>query len=184
METVPAIVIILGSSASGKTTLARRLAAELRIPVLCKDDIKEALFDCLGVGDRARSLNYSRASFTALTNLARTQIAAGVSCILEGNWRPQHRDGLLLLTSESGARLAQIACRAETQEIRRRFAQRRRHRGHLDAVLAGEMPPDAASAPDCLDLPGPQFSYQSDRETSLADVVAALRLWLRSDAPV
>jgi predicted kinase len=184
MATVPAIVIILGTSASGKTTLARRLAAELRIPAFCKDDIKEALFDCLGVGDRDWSRNLSRASFTALTNLARTQIASGVSCIVEGNWRAEHRDALLRLSSGSGARLAQIACRAETDEIRRRFAARRRHPGHLDAVLAGELPADGGSAPDCLDLPGPQFWYESGRESSLADVVAALRLWLRSDAPV
>jgi predicted kinase len=177
-------VIILGSSASGKTTLGRRLAAELRMPLLCKDDIKEALFDGLGVGDRNRSLDYSRASFAALTNLARTQIAAGVSCIVEGNWRAEHRDGLLLLSAAGGARLAQIACHAESPEIRRRFAERRRHPGHLDAVLAGELAPDAGSVTACLDLPGPQFVYESDRELSYPGIVAALRQWLRSDAPL
>ena len=45
------LMIILGSPASGKTTLARRLAAELAVPCLCKDDVKEALFDVLGVAD-------------------------------------------------------------------------------------------------------------------------------------
>jgi predicted kinase len=184
MANVPAIVIILGSSASGKTTLGRQLAAELRIPVLCKDDIKEALFDCLGVGDRAWSLTLSRAAFAALTNLARAQIAAGISCIVEGNWRAEHRDGLLLLLNESGARLAQIVCRTEASEISRRFAGRRRHPGHLDAVLAGEIKPDAASATAFLDLPGPQFVYESYAQVSYPGIAAALSQWLGSDAPV
>ncbi len=38
------LMIILGCPASGKTTLAHRLAAELTVPILSKDDIKEALF--------------------------------------------------------------------------------------------------------------------------------------------
>jgi len=34
------ITIILGSPASGKTTLARRLAADFELDCLCKDDIR------------------------------------------------------------------------------------------------------------------------------------------------
>jgi predicted kinase len=36
---------------AGKTTLTRALAHELRLPVVSKDDIKEQLYDALGVGD-------------------------------------------------------------------------------------------------------------------------------------
>ena len=72
------LMIILGSPASGKTTLARRLAAEFSVPCLCKDDIKEALFDVLGVADRAASKRLSDASFAAELRVARTQLEAGL----------------------------------------------------------------------------------------------------------
>ena len=86
-----ALVIILGNPASGKTRLAQRLAAALKLPHFDKDDIKEALFDALGCGDRAWSADMSRASFHALLHVARTQGLAGLSSIVDGNWRPEHR---------------------------------------------------------------------------------------------
>ena len=59
------LMIILGCPASGKTSLARRLAAELTVPILSKNDIKEALFDVLGFADRERSRRLSDACFAA-----------------------------------------------------------------------------------------------------------------------
>ena len=94
MATIPTVVIILGSPASGKTTLARQLAADLRCPCLCKDDIKEALFDTLGTGQREWSRNLSEASFAALTSLTGAQLGVGLSCIVEGNWPQTHAPGL------------------------------------------------------------------------------------------
>ena len=46
------LIIILGPPATGKTTLGRRLAADLRLPFLGRDDFKERLFDRLGCRDR------------------------------------------------------------------------------------------------------------------------------------
>src|SRR5271168_1748958 len=117
----PDLTIILGTPASGKTTLARRLSADFSLPCLCKDDIKEALFDSLGPGDRDWSRRLSEASFAALARLAHTQLAAGNSCIVEGNWRESHAAALRSMLANCGARAAQICCRAEPQEIVRRF---------------------------------------------------------------
>ena len=41
-------VLVAGWPASGKSTLATGLAAELGLPLLAKDEIKEALMDGLG----------------------------------------------------------------------------------------------------------------------------------------
>ena len=41
-------VLVAGWPAAGKSTLARALAAELGLPLLAKDEIKEALMDGLG----------------------------------------------------------------------------------------------------------------------------------------
>jgi len=63
MSQTAKLAIILGSPASGKTTLARRLGLHWSVPVFCKDDVKEALFEALGQGDRAWSRRLSEASF-------------------------------------------------------------------------------------------------------------------------
>ncbi|WP_394941043.1 hypothetical protein [Psychromicrobium sp. YIM B11713] len=39
------VILVNGMSAAGKTTLARALASELRLPVFSKDDFKEAFYD-------------------------------------------------------------------------------------------------------------------------------------------
>jgi predicted kinase len=166
------LVIILGSPASGKTTLARRLSLDLALPAFGKDDIKEALFDVLGTGDREWSRLLSEASFAALGRLARTQLAASRSCIVEGNWRPVHAPTLSGALAGHRARCAQIWCRAERPEIVRRFTSRARHRGHLDSQLASaELDVSANQPPAFIDLYGPRFVYESDSSGAYAELL-------------
>jgi glucokinase len=174
----PDLTIILGSPASGKTTLARRLSADLSLPCLCKDDIKEALLESLGAGDRDWSRRLSDASFAALRRLARTQLATGNSCIVEGNWRETHAAALRSMLTACGARMAQICCRADSQEIVRRFTSRTRHAGHLDAELArDELAAAAAQQASFIDLPGPRFVYDSDAPAAYARLLTELKSW-------
>ena len=58
----PLVVVVTGPPAAGKTTIAREVAARLRLPLITKDTIKEALFDGLGTADLAwyRGLRYPR----------------------------------------------------------------------------------------------------------------------------
>ncbi len=172
------ITIILGSPASGKTTLARRLAADFELDCLCKDDIKEALFEVLGLGDREWSRLLSEASFAALTRLARAQLAIGRSCILEGNWRATHTRALGAVLAEEGARAAQICCCADPVEIARRFSSRKRHPGHLDHVLSQEELHWAAlGSPAFLELDGPRWAYRSDSPEAYLELHRALNNW-------
>lgn len=173
------LIIILGGPASGKTTLAGHLAAELGWACLCKDDVKEALFDVLGIGDREHSRRLSEASFAALIRLAAAQVGARMSCILEGNWRPAHEAALSGLLESSGAQAAQVVCRADAATIATRFAARRRHPGHLDgSALGEELRVDAARPVEFLELPGPRWNYDSDRpKAAEAALVGNLRAW-------
>jgi predicted kinase len=172
------LTIILGSPASGKTTLARRLSADLILPCLCKDDIKEALFDVLGSKDREWSRLLSEASFTALLRLAQTQLAAGQSCIVEGNWRAMHAAALRRILTDNGARAAQIWCRADSQEIASRFTSRRRHAGHQDALLPqGELECAAKQPPAFMELGGPRWVYRSDSPTAYAELLQSVKSW-------
>src|SRR3954452_18594958 len=52
------IVLVSGSPAAGKTSLARPLARLLALPLIAKDDIKETLVDVLG--DQDGDLGWSR----------------------------------------------------------------------------------------------------------------------------
>jgi predicted kinase len=176
MAPIPLLLIILGTPASGKTTLARKLSADLSVGCFCKDDIKEALFESLGTGSRDWSRRLSDASFTALRELARAALSAGMSCIVEGNWRSTHAAGLLSLT-QGGARTAQVWCRAEPGEIVRRFTQRRRHPGHLDGLLRDEVGMQSQSPPAFLELPGSRWVYASDEAQAYRGLLSGLKSW-------
>ena len=171
------LVIILGCPASGKTTLARRLAAELSIPMLCKDDIKEGLFDTLGAGDRPWSRHLSEASFAVLARLAGSQLALGRPCILEGNWRPLHSPLFTGMLTPAAPGALQVWCCAEPGEILRRFTARRRHAGHLDAsVPPSEIEAAALRRPAFLDLPGRRRIFHSDAPDAFPQLLAGLNI--------
>ena len=85
-------LLISGLPASGKTTLGHRLAHALGLPLLDKDEILEALFDGLGVGDAEWRNRLSRSADVVLQRLAGQTAGA----VLASFWRhPQ-------LTGESG----------------------------------------------------------------------------------
>jgi predicted kinase len=151
--------------------------ADLSLPALCKDDIKEALFDVLGISDRTGSRRFSDASFSVLLRLARRQLDAGLSCMIEGNWRREHAAGLLAILA-SGARAAQIWCHASPRELARRFTERTRHPGHLDGTVPGRPLEQAAPEhPAFFDLGGPQWVYDSERTDGYPGLVRDLQFW-------
>ena len=58
----PTLIVVTGAPGSGKSTVAVPLARRLGVPLIAKDDIKEALWDHIGPGDRDRFLAYGRAT--------------------------------------------------------------------------------------------------------------------------
>ena len=76
-------VVVSGLPASGKSTLARRLAPSLSLPLLDKDDILEALFASRGVGDAVWRAKLSRSADDTFARVAPT-LGAG---LLVSWWR-------------------------------------------------------------------------------------------------
>jgi predicted kinase len=130
----PLLVVVTGAPGVGKTTVAEALAAELELPLLTKDDVKEALFDSLGTGDRAWSTCLGGASFEVLFVAARRLLAAGVSCVLEANFTDAAPFRKL-----PSARVVQVVCQAPPDVVLERYASRQRHPGHLDDVILDEL---------------------------------------------
>jgi len=125
-------LVISGLPASGKTTLARRLSHALGIPLLDKDEILEALFEGLGVGDAEWRNRLSRAADVVLQRLA----AQTAGAVLASFWRhPQ-------VAGESGTptgwiaalsgKVVEVHCVCPPAVAAERFLARKRHDGHLD----------------------------------------------------
>ena len=125
-------VIMSGLPGSGKTTVGQRLAHALGLPMIDKDEILEALFDSLGVGDAEWRQRLSRSADEVLRRLAEQSAGA----VLTSFWKhPQ-------ITGESGTptgwllslpgKVVEAHCVCSPEVAAERFSARKRHEGHLD----------------------------------------------------
>jgi glucokinase len=170
-------VVISGLPGSGKTTLGRRLAPVLNLPLIDKDEILDRLFESKGIGDAAWRRTLSRESDVILQNEA----ASSSGAILASFW---HLRGM---PSDSGTPtdwldapshyVVNVHCACELEVAASRFLQRRRHPGHLNGdsssaeVLVSlrkltQLPP--------LDI-GQRIDVDTSQEPNLTDVVRAIR---------
>ena len=138
----PLLVIVTGPPCTGKTTLARRMAADLHLPLVTKDGIKETLFDTLGCHDLESSKRLGFASYELLFYFVEAQLAASRSHIVEANFFPAHAERFAALKRRYRFLPFQIHCCASDEIIQRRFIARaesgKRHRGHHDTLRLAE----------------------------------------------
>ena len=134
----PLLILVNGLPSAGKTTLARRLAADLRLPVFSRDGIYETLYDALdGAAAGVPSL-LGAASFALLYQSAGAVLAAGQPVIVEGFFgRPDlRRNEFLDLQQRHDFEPLEILCVADGEMLMERFLARNasgeRHRSHQD----------------------------------------------------
>jgi predicted kinase len=125
----PLLVVVTGPPAAGKTTIARELAARLRLPLIAKDTIKEALFDGLGTGDLAWSQRLGEATYGVMLELAKESVTAEAGIVLEANFICGREHDL----AELPARFVQVHCNAPLEVLLDRYGSRERHPGHVDS---------------------------------------------------
>ncbi len=131
------LIIISGPPCTGKTTLGKKIAREFRLPLISRDDIKESLFDSLGIKDREWSKKLGLASYKVLYQLVDSLLRAGQSLILESNFKPEFDNEIFLnFQKKYDLEILQIMCKTEGEILFERFKQRsesgERHPGHVD----------------------------------------------------
>lgn len=136
-ETPPMLIIVSGLPATGKTTLARRIAAHFAFPLIHKDTIKEALCDVPGCADLEESRRLGLASMVLLYQFAEAILRAGHFCIIESYFRPEFATSdLFSLRQRCPFIPLQIYCHTSTSLILERYQQRfesgERYPGHMD----------------------------------------------------
>jgi len=124
--TVKVFVLVGGWPASGKTTLARALASELRIAYLSKDEVKEALMDRLGA---PTSVEESRRLGGAAVAAVLRAACGCPAAVIDSTWYPYS----LPLVRELPGPFVEIHCQVSLNIVRERYRTRKRDHRHLDA---------------------------------------------------
>ena len=126
--TAPALILVNGQPATGKTRLADYLGRKLGIPVVSKDRIKEQLLASLGDdgGSRDWSHRVGAAAIEVMFAEVDALLAAGVSVALDCNLDPSwHDERIGSLEAEYDCRTVQILLHAKGDVLLERYRMRR-----------------------------------------------------------
>jgi predicted kinase len=160
-------VLVAGWPGSGKSTLAAALAPRLGLPLLAKDEIKEALMAALGPPRTvAASQRLGRAAVLAMLQVARRCPGA----VLDSTWF----DYALPAARALPGRLIEVHCTLPRNVAKTRYQARarRRHAGHLDDIRTdGELWGDP---PQPLGL-GPVIQVDTSGEIDIDHLITTLQ---------
>ena len=127
-------ILVTGSPAAGKSTMAEVMSERLKLPVISKDTIKELLFDNVGFQSRAEKVNLGIASMGIMYYVAGQLMRAGQPFILENNFESSEY-GIKNLMEKYQYSVLTITLTGDYKVIYQRFLEREnspdRHRGHV-----------------------------------------------------
>jgi len=177
-------LVLSGIPASGKSTIARSLSAELGLKMFDKDEILEALFNEKGIGD----VHWRSALSRTADEILRERASQYESSIIVSWWR--HPASTIVsgtpiewLSHLPGV-LIEINCICDPAIAAGRFKSRIRHRGHLDKIkssadLVAAFQQQAALGPLRI---GRLIEVNTDANFDLGDLLSTINSLSTQDA--
>ena len=130
----PTPVVISGPAGSGKTTIARALAATLGCPSISRDEIKEGMVHAADAFDPAPDDALTRATLPTFFEVIRLLLQRGVTVVAEAAFQDAiWKTNLEHLHDLASFRIVQ--CHADPSVARRRILNREPRPAHADADL-------------------------------------------------
>jgi len=172
-------VIVNGLPGSGKSTLASALADTLKVNMLAKDRLKEALADVVA-SDFEPYLGM--VAMQAIWNLA--ALSPGLVVVDSWWFKPRDREHAVRgVTTAHADRVVEIWCRVPPELARQRYETRSRHAVHLDSrPMYGEWAKWAAEG-EPLGI-GPVIEVDTDRTVDIAHLARTVVARLAEPHPV
>lgn len=167
MHTV--LLIVGGSTGSGKTRLSRLLVERLGWPVIARDEFKEVLMNAFPPANRRESTRLGSPSWDLMYATLDNLIDRVPGAIVESNFRAGRSEAELFDRVER-CHTIYVHCVAEWESVEKRLQARKddpsRHAGHFDAEAFPEVQADWASdAYRPMDLDMPVFTVRTDVPT-------------------
>lgn len=174
------LIIITGHPGTGKTTLAHHLSRELKLPVVCKDELKEILFDRLGWSDDAWSRKLSLSSYGIMDYVAENTLRAGVGLIVESNFVAEYdseRFGRLIERYQPKAVQIVLHCKeaVRTERFHDRGTSGARHPGHHNLDKAQEHLEGDKRIPLALNIPLVEIDTTDFSKIDYAGIIDGFR---------
>jgi predicted kinase len=184
----PLLIVVTGSPASGKTTLAERLSEAMHLPLIAKDAIKEELYDTLEGASPSDSHRLGYVAVRLLHSWAERLLAKDVSIVLESNFkRSLSVEDLQELFALSSPILVQ--CTAPDDHIIDRYIERseqgERHPVHDDANHVDELRKDLGAGEydlRSLDVPSVTVDTSVGDGPDIAEIVSRIQLILEAQS--
>ena len=136
------LLIICGMPASGKSTVAAKIAAAMGLPVIEKDELKESLFDTVGFNCYAEKRKLDTAASAVLLRTSESLLRSGVSHVIVNNFRSDFELPVRELINKYSPAVLTVFFDGDPDVFYRRYVERdlrgERHVGH---VVQNHYPP-------------------------------------------
>lgn len=126
------VLIITGQLASLKTTIAKKLATDLKALLLCKDDLKEALAQSIKTTSREENKALSNATFHVMHEVLLKSLIHDNPVILEGNFKENEYHTLITSLNHADIQSVTLYLHGESEALYNRYLKREinRHETH------------------------------------------------------
>ncbi len=169
---LPILTVIAGRPGAGKTTLARKLASDIRCPLISRDQIKEGIVNTTGdKGEPGGALarEVYEVFFATIELLLRNRVTLVAEAAFQHKlWAPK------LEPLREHARIRIVLCQIDAQLAYARAAQRRQADKNQDRFHNALLDPSKQTTnydPPHLDLPILIVNTSNQYEPSYDDII-------------